>query len=154
MPPPEVVRRRVRAALDEGCPGLIGHASAEVISGLTLNGRSEGRLPRWRCRVRVETFYADMYDTCDGGFLADAGESIVNLVLLAAVGGLGLFILSFFGEAAVTAADASKELAMKLDAQDKAAGRPRAAKPSGPVFDSSYARGSPTTFAPNQVIKG
>ena len=73
----------------------------------------------------------------DGGFLADAGESIVNLVLLAAVGGLGLFILSFFGEAAVTAADASKELATKLDAQDKAAGRPRAAKPSGPVFDDS-----------------
>ena len=26
--------------------------------------------------------------------------------------------------------------------------------PSGPVFDSSYARGSPTTFAPNQVIRG
>jgi len=26
--------------------------------------------------------------------------------------------------------------------------------PDGPVFDSSYARGSPTTFAPNQVIKG
>jgi FKBP-type peptidyl-prolyl cis-trans isomerase FklB len=25
---------------------------------------------------------------------------------------------------------------------------------SGKVFDSSYARGSPTTFAPNQVIKG
>ena len=24
----------------------------------------------------------------------------------------------------------------------------------GSVFDSSYARGSPTTFAPNQVIKG
>ncbi|KAL1520523.1 hypothetical protein AB1Y20_022100 [Prymnesium parvum] len=26
--------------------------------------------------------------------------------------------------------------------------------PSGDVFDSSYARGSPTSFAPNQVIKG
>jgi len=26
--------------------------------------------------------------------------------------------------------------------------------PSGPTFDSSYARGTPTTFAPNQVIKG
>ena len=25
---------------------------------------------------------------------------------------------------------------------------------TGKVFDSSYARGSPTTFAPNQVIKG
>ena len=25
---------------------------------------------------------------------------------------------------------------------------------SGDVFDSSYARGSPTSFAPNQVIKG
>jgi FKBP-type peptidyl-prolyl cis-trans isomerase FklB len=25
---------------------------------------------------------------------------------------------------------------------------------SGDVFDSSYARGEPTTFAPNQVIKG
>ena len=26
--------------------------------------------------------------------------------------------------------------------------------PSGPKFDSSYDRGSPSTFAPNQVIKG
>ena len=26
--------------------------------------------------------------------------------------------------------------------------------PEGPTFDSSYARGSPTSFAPNQVIKG
>ena len=26
--------------------------------------------------------------------------------------------------------------------------------PNGPTFDSSYARGSPTSFAPNQVIKG
>ena len=26
--------------------------------------------------------------------------------------------------------------------------------PDGPTFDSSYARGSPTSFAPNQVIKG
>merc|ERR1712046_84587 len=26
--------------------------------------------------------------------------------------------------------------------------------PSGETFDSSYARGQPTTFAPNQVIKG
>ena len=33
-------------------------------------------------------------------------------------------------------------------------GRTAANYPSGPVFDSSYARGSPTTFAPNQVIKG
>ena len=33
---------------------------SQVISGLTLNGRAEGRLPRWRCRVRVQTFYADM----------------------------------------------------------------------------------------------
>ena len=66
-----------------------------------------------------------------------SSRNLVNLVLLAVVGGLGLFILSFFGEAAVTAADASKELATKLDAQDKAAGRPRAAKPSGPVFDDS-----------------
>ena len=33
-------------------------------------------------------------------------------------------------------------------------GRTAANYPSGPVFDSSYARGTPTTFAPNQVIKG
>ena len=26
--------------------------------------------------------------------------------------------------------------------------------PGGETFDSSYARGSPTSFAPNQVIKG
>ena len=33
-------------------------------------------------------------------------------------------------------------------------GRTAANYPSGPVFDSSYARGQPTTFAPNQVIGG
>jgi FKBP-type peptidyl-prolyl cis-trans isomerase FklB len=33
-------------------------------------------------------------------------------------------------------------------------GRTAAQYPSGPKFDSSYDRGSPTTFAPNQVIKG
>ena len=53
--------------------------------------------------------------------IADAGEHRGNLVLLAAVGGLGLFILSFFGSASVTLGRRSTE----LDAQDKAAGRPR-----------------------------
>ena len=33
-------------------------------------------------------------------------------------------------------------------------GRSASNYPDGPVFDSSYARGTPTTFAPNQVIKG
>ena len=33
-------------------------------------------------------------------------------------------------------------------------GRSAANYPDGPVFDSSYARGQPTTFAPNQVIGG
>jgi len=33
-------------------------------------------------------------------------------------------------------------------------GRTASNFPSGPKFDSSYDRGSPTTFAPNQVIKG
>ncbi|KAG8462539.1 hypothetical protein KFE25_010364 [Diacronema lutheri] len=33
-------------------------------------------------------------------------------------------------------------------------GRTAANFPSGPKFDSSYDRGTPTTFAPNQVIKG
>ena len=64
-PPAPVIRERVRSMLDESCPGLIGHASAEIISGLTLNARTNGRMPRWRCRVKVETFYADMYDTCE-----------------------------------------------------------------------------------------
>ena len=32
-------------------------------------------------------------------------------------------------------------------------GRTAGNYPSGPKFDSSYDRGSPTTFAPNQVIK-
>ena len=53
----------MRSYLDASCPGLIGHNSAVLRSGLTLNDRSNGRLPRWRGRVRVETFYADMYDT-------------------------------------------------------------------------------------------
>ena len=75
MPPAAVVRSRVRAMLDESCPGLIGHASATVTSAITLNERGSGRLPRWRCRVQVETYYADMYDTCDGGFLAAAAAA-------------------------------------------------------------------------------
>merc|ERR1719473_2186395 len=33
-------------------------------------------------------------------------------------------------------------------------GRTAQQYPSGETFDSSYARGSPTSFAPNQVIKG
>merc|ERR1719310_591693 len=33
-------------------------------------------------------------------------------------------------------------------------GRGAQSWPSGETFDSSYARGSPTSFAPNQVIKG
>ena len=33
-------------------------------------------------------------------------------------------------------------------------GRVAQSWPSGETFDSSYARGSPTSFAPNQVIKG
>ena len=33
-------------------------------------------------------------------------------------------------------------------------GRTASNYPSGPKFDSSYDRGSPTTFAPNQVIGG
>ncbi|KAJ1638714.1 hypothetical protein T492DRAFT_941912, partial [Pavlovales sp. CCMP2436] len=33
-------------------------------------------------------------------------------------------------------------------------GRTAEQYPSGPKFDSSYDRGKPTTFAPNQVIKG
>lgn len=33
-------------------------------------------------------------------------------------------------------------------------GRTAANYPDGPKFDSSYDRGKPTTFAPNQVIKG
>ena len=33
-------------------------------------------------------------------------------------------------------------------------GRLSSNMPDGPTFDSSYARGSPSTFAPNQVIKG
>lgn len=68
-PSASVLRKRVRDALDTRCPGLIGHASAEITSGLTLN---DGR---WRCRVKVQTFYAEMYDTCDGGFLAAAAAA-------------------------------------------------------------------------------
>ena len=74
-PPTHQLRERVRAAVDASCPGLIGHASAEILSGLTVCGRTDGRMPQWRCRVRVETFYADMYDTCDGGFLAAAAAA-------------------------------------------------------------------------------
>ena len=33
-------------------------------------------------------------------------------------------------------------------------GRSASNYPDGPKFDSSYDRGSPATFAPNQVIKG
>jgi hypothetical protein len=77
--PESQIRRRVRSLLDESCPRLIGHGSSEIISGLTLNGRGTSgavrTLPRWRCRVKVETFYPEMYDTCDGGFLAAAAAA-------------------------------------------------------------------------------
>ena len=69
------IQRRVRNGLDESCPGLIGHGSHEIISGLTLNDRGGGRLPRWRCRVKVDTFHADMYDAGDGGFLRAAAAA-------------------------------------------------------------------------------
>lgn len=74
-PPPIEIQRRVRRALDTTCPGLIGHGSSEIISGLTLNEEGGGRLPRWCGRVKVDTFYSDMYDTCDGGFLAAAAAA-------------------------------------------------------------------------------
>lgn len=70
-PPPIDIQRRVRRALDESCPGLIGHGSHEIISGLALHGR----LPRWRCRVKVDVFHADLYDGCDGGFLSAAAAA-------------------------------------------------------------------------------
>ena len=69
------IQRRVRRLLDESCPGLIGHGSHEVISGLTLNDGGGRLLPRWRCRVKVDIFYADRYDECDGGFLRAAAAA-------------------------------------------------------------------------------
>lgn len=74
-PPPQEVQRRVRRMLDASCPGLIGHGSHEIVSGLTLDQGGDGRMPRWGCRVRVHTFHPDMYDTCDGGFLAAAAAA-------------------------------------------------------------------------------
>jgi len=50
----QALHSRVEAALDEACPGLLGHATADVLSVLQLADRRDGRLPRWRCRVRVE----------------------------------------------------------------------------------------------------
>ena len=69
------VEARVRHVLETSCPGLLFHASSEVISGLAINGRSGGRLPRWRGRVKVRTFSAEMFDSEDGGFLRAAAEA-------------------------------------------------------------------------------
>jgi len=66
LPPAQVLQERVRAMLVESCPGLIGHTSAEITSGLTLNERGGGRLARYRCRVKVVT--ADTQDMGDDGF--------------------------------------------------------------------------------------
>ena len=74
-PPADVVRRRLRSALDETCPGLIGHGWAEIVSGLAINDRANGRLPRYTARVKVKTFHADMYDACDGGWLQAAADA-------------------------------------------------------------------------------
>ena len=73
-PPPLECQRRVRRALDEKCPGLIGHGSHEIISGLTLNERVDGRLPRWCCRVKVNIFFPGFEGSDDGGFAASAAN--------------------------------------------------------------------------------
>ena len=51
-PPRDLLLRRVTASLREGCPGLLGHTSCEILSGLQID-EQRGRLPRFRCRVRV-----------------------------------------------------------------------------------------------------
>lgn len=69
------VARWVRRELDVSSPGLIGHGSHTIMSGLTLD-EGAGRLPpRWRCRVKVDTYYADMYGEWDGGFLRAAAAA-------------------------------------------------------------------------------
>jgi FKBP-type peptidyl-prolyl cis-trans isomerase FklB len=52
------------------------------------------------------------------------------------------------------AGDGSDHPAVNSPCECHYEGRTASNYPSGPVFDSSYARGQPTTFAPNQVIKG
>ena len=66
-PPPRVLHRRVRAALRESCPGLLGHSSATILSALQLEEKNKGRLPHWRCRVRV---HADPETGQPGGYYA------------------------------------------------------------------------------------
>ena len=62
-----MLRRRVRAALRESCPGLLGHSSATILSALQLEEKNKGRLPHWRCRVRV---HADPETGQPGGYYA------------------------------------------------------------------------------------
>ena len=47
--------RRVEAALEQSCPGLLGHSTAEILSTLQVQARERGRLPQWCCRVRTAT---------------------------------------------------------------------------------------------------
>ena len=49
-PPPDVLYRRVEAALPAG---LLAHESSTILSALTLNERENGRLPRFACRCSI-----------------------------------------------------------------------------------------------------
>lgn len=51
--PLDVVLRKLEDALDESCPGLLGHERCEVLSSLALSEYDGVHLPKWRCRVRV-----------------------------------------------------------------------------------------------------
>ena len=63
--------------LDSDCPGLLGHRSAEVFGSLGDPAPQAGLLPKWLCRVRVNsgelkfTFTLTCQSDFDGGDVRD-----------------------------------------------------------------------------------
>ena len=59
------------------CPGLLGHRAAEIVSSLGDPAPQEGLLPKWRCRVKVNsgewgfTFTLTRQSGFDGGDARD-----------------------------------------------------------------------------------
>ena len=51
---PERVYAALSTELSCNCPGLVGHVSAEVVASLSDPEPPRGRLPLWRCRVKVD----------------------------------------------------------------------------------------------------
>ena len=51
---------KMRNILLDACPDLVGHTRSEIVSALPLGGE-DGRLKRWRCKVKVRRRFEREY---------------------------------------------------------------------------------------------